>query len=97
MIWAASGHINIAKLLLEVLPPELASIGDPEETATEYMHYRQFFSIWELFDRVQEVEAAEIQGGMTKDTRIAWLNDYSVCFFSVGATCHLPNILPVLD
>lgn len=61
-----------------MLPPELASIGDPEETATEYMHYRQFFAIWELFDRVLEVEAAEIQGGMTKDTRMAWLNDYKV-------------------
>jgi nuclear pore complex protein Nup107 len=56
----------------------LASIGDPEETATEYMHYRQFFTIWELFDRVAEVEAAEGQGGMTKDSRTAWLNDYKV-------------------
>ena len=61
-----------------MLPTELSSIGDPEESATEYMHYRQFFTIWELYDRVMDVEAAEIQGGMTKDTRIAWLNDYKV-------------------
>jgi nuclear pore complex protein Nup107 len=74
------GNVNVAKLLLDDLPPELASIGDPEEIVTEYMHYRQFFTIWQLFDRIVEVEALEIQGRMTKDTRMAWLEDYSVCF-----------------
>ena len=28
------------------LPPELASIDEPEEIATNYLHYHQFFLIW---------------------------------------------------
>jgi nuclear pore complex protein Nup107 len=59
-----------------MLPPELASIGDPER-AVEYLHYRQFFTIWETLDRVVECQALEVLP-MNKDTRVAWLKDYQV-------------------
>ena len=60
-----------------MLPLELASISESEEHATEYMHYRQFFNIWETLARVVECQALEVQH-MNKDTRAAWLKDYMV-------------------
>ncbi|KAH7921000.1 nuclear pore protein 84/107 [Leucogyrophana mollusca] len=70
-----SGRVNLARSLLEMLPRELASIDEPEERATEYLHYRQFFNIWETLDRVVECQSLEVSL-MNKDTRVAWLNDY---------------------
>ncbi|KZP13590.1 hypothetical protein FIBSPDRAFT_797582 [Athelia psychrophila] len=70
-----SGRIQVAQLLLQMLPLELASISEPEETATEYLHYRQFFNIWETLARVVECQALEVQV-MSKDTKAAWLKDY---------------------
>ena len=67
----------MAKTVIELLPPELGSIRDPEELATEYMHYRQLFMVWETLKRVVECEALEVPQ-MTKDTRAAWLSDYKV-------------------
>lgn len=64
-----------------MLPLELASISEPEETATEYLHYRQFFNIWETLARVVECQALEVQV-MSKDTKAAWLKDYVVSDFS---------------
>jgi nuclear pore complex protein Nup107 len=64
-----------------MLPPELASFSEPEERATEYLHYRQFFVIWETLDRVVECESIEVLN-MNKDTRLAWLKDYKV--FALG-------------
>ena len=69
----------MAKSVLELLPPELSSIKDPEERSNEYIHYRQFFQVWETLDRVVECQALEVPQ-MTKDTRAAWLSDYTVRF-----------------
>ncbi|KAI0086032.1 nuclear pore protein 84/107 [Irpex rosettiformis] len=69
------GRLKVAKSLLEVLPTELASIREPEERSVEYMHYRQFFMVWETLNRVVETQALEVPQ-MTKETRAAWLSDY---------------------
>lgn len=69
------GRLQLAKNLLEMLPPELGTLQDPEDQATEYMHYRQFFGVWETFARVVECQALE-QPQMNKETRVAWLDDY---------------------
>jgi len=61
-----------------MLPRELAAIDEPEDRATEYLHYRQFFNIWELFDRVVQCQSLQLSL-MNKDTRAAWLSDYKVC------------------
>ena len=39
----ARGRVNVARLLLYMLPPELAVISTPEERVAEYLDYRQFF------------------------------------------------------
>jgi nuclear pore complex protein Nup107 len=67
----------LARGLLDMLPRELASIDEPEERATEYLHYRQFFNVWSHLDRVVECQSSEASL-MNKDTRIAWLKDYKV-------------------
>ncbi|KAH7886730.1 nuclear pore protein 84/107 [Phlebopus sp. FC_14] len=54
-----AGRVGLARNLLEILPRELASIDEPEERATEYLHYRQFFNVWELLDRVVECQSLE--------------------------------------
>ncbi|KAI1789328.1 nuclear pore protein 84/107 [Ganoderma leucocontextum] len=69
------GRIQLSKTLLDMLPPELGSLTEPEDQATEYMHYRQFFNVWELLARVVETQVLE-QPQMNKDTRAAWLSDY---------------------
>jgi len=43
-----------------VLPPELASIDEPEAIVTEYLHYRQFFLIWDAIACVVEWQAQEV-------------------------------------
>ncbi|KAI9454791.1 nuclear pore protein 84/107 [Boletus coccyginus] len=70
-----SGRVALARGLLDMLPHELASIDEPEERATEYLHYTQFFSVWGLLDRVVECQSLEVSL-MNKDTRGAWLKDY---------------------
>lgn len=77
--FTGSGRIQVAQLLLRMLPLELASISEPEERATEYLHYRQFFNIWETLARIVECQALEVQV-MSKDTRAAWIKDYTVSF-----------------
>ena len=62
--------------MLDILPEELASIGEPEDIATEYMHYRQLFLVWDLFERVADVSGIEIASELTKDAKLAWLNEY---------------------
>ncbi|KAF9221187.1 hypothetical protein BS17DRAFT_846289 [Gyrodon lividus] len=71
----SSGRVALARSLLDMLPRELASIDEPEDRATEYLHYRQFFNVWGLLERVIECQSLEVSL-MNKDTRIAWLNDY---------------------
>jgi nuclear pore complex protein Nup107 len=73
----ASGRLHHAKSLLDQLPVEIATVREPEELATEYLHYRQFFSIWETLDRIVECQSLE-RPDMNKDTRLAWLKDYGV-------------------
>ena len=69
--------------MLSLLPPELGSIREPDVQATEYMHYRQFFMVWESLDRVVECQALEAPQ-MTIDTRAAWLSDYKVRGYHVS-------------
>lgn len=67
----------MARLLLDLLPPELAAISTPEERAAEYLDYRQFFIAWETLERVAECQS--LQAPQTsRDTRAAWLRDYTV-------------------
>ena len=67
----------MARLLLDLLPPELAAISTPEERAAEYLDYRQFFIAWETLERVAECQS--LQAPQTsRDTRGAWLRDYAV-------------------
>ncbi|KAJ6620333.1 107-domain-containing protein [Mycena sp. CBHHK59/15] len=70
-----SGRVQVAQKLLVILPLELASISEPEERATEYLHYRQFFIIWDTLERVIECQALETPQ-MNRNTRAAWLEDY---------------------
>ncbi|KAI0338793.1 hypothetical protein BDW22DRAFT_1362509 [Trametopsis cervina] len=69
------GRLALAKSVIDLLPPSLASLRAPEERAVEYMHYRQFFSVWEALERVGETLRLEVPQ-MSKDTRVAWLGDY---------------------
>ena len=71
-----TGNIYVARGMLDILPEELASIGEPEDIATEYMHYRQLFLVWDLFERVTDVSGIEIASELTKDAKLAWLNEY---------------------
>ncbi|KAG1769091.1 nuclear pore protein 84/107 [Suillus placidus] len=71
-----AGRVSLAKNLVEMLPRELASIDQPEERATEYLHYRQFFAIWDSLDRVVECQSLKVSI-MNRDTRAAWLSDYT--------------------
>lgn len=67
----------MARLLLDMLPPELAAITTPEERAAEYLDYRQFFIAWETVERVMECQTLEAPQ-MSRDTRATWLEDYGV-------------------
>ena len=67
----------MARLLLDMLPPELAAISMPEERAAEYLDYRQFFIAWETLERVAECQALEAPQ-MSRDTQAKWLRDYTV-------------------
>jgi len=64
-------------MLLDMLPPELAAIGTPEERAAEYMDYRQFFIAWGTLERVTECQALEAPQ-TSRDARLTWLKDYGV-------------------
>lgn len=47
----------------------------------EFLHYRQFFAVWEVIERVGEVrrmgEGMQVQG-VTRETRGEWVRDYEV-------------------
>jgi nuclear pore complex protein Nup107 len=73
----ARGRVNVARLLLDMLPPELAAIGTPEERAAEYLDYRQFFIAWETLERVTECQTLEAPQ-TSRNTHAAWLKDYGV-------------------
>ena len=67
----------MARLLLDMLPPELAAISTPEERAAEYLDYRQFFIAWETLERVTECQTLEAPQ-MSRNTQAAWVKDYGV-------------------
>ena len=67
----------MARLLLDMLPPELAAISTPEERSAEYLDYRHFFIAWETVERVMECQALEAPQ-MSRDTRATWVKDYGV-------------------
>ncbi|KAH9940156.1 nuclear pore protein 84/107 [Epithele typhae] len=69
------GRVQVAKNLLDMLPPELGTLPEPEDEATEFMHYRQFFAVWDSLARVGECAALE-QPQMNKESRASWLGDY---------------------
>lgn len=73
----ARGRVNVARLLLDMLPPELAAIDTPEERAAEYLDYRQFFIAWETLERATECQALEAPQ-VSRDTRATWIRDYGV-------------------
>jgi len=75
-----AGRLQVGKSLLGMLPAELSAISDPEERATEYLHYRQFFNVWETLDRVVECQALEVSG-MSSDERRTWSDDYKASVF----------------
>ena len=72
-----SGRVQLAQTLLGMLPSELAAFSEPEEQATEYLHYRQFFTIWDTLARVVEYQALEVSQ-MNRERKLAWLVDYRV-------------------
>ena len=76
--WPASGRVNLARQLLDMLPHDLASINEPEHRATEYLHYRQFFNVWELIDKVVQCQSLQVSL-VNKDARATWLSNYRVC------------------
>lgn len=69
-----SGRIALAQELLGMLPAALSSIAEPEEHATEYMHYRQFFMVWDVLERVVDVGTTEEP--RTRDEREGWEAEY---------------------
>ncbi|PPQ72703.1 hypothetical protein CVT24_012914 [Panaeolus cyanescens] len=74
----ASGRIQPARSLLGLLPPELAEIPEPEEIATEYLHYRQLFVIWDTIEAINDSQAKEalfVSGG-SRDAKNAWIAEY---------------------
>ena len=74
---SAAGRIQLAQSLLELLPIELGSIPEPEEKATEYLHYRQFFTVWDVLESVVECQSQDVPG-LDRERKTAWLNRYRV-------------------
>ncbi|EKM74849.1 hypothetical protein AGABI1DRAFT_80653 [Agaricus bisporus var. burnettii JB137-S8] len=72
----ASGRVHLAQKLLEMVPSDLAVMSEPEDRATEYLHYRQFFVIWEILEKVVECEAMNVPGGLSNEEYATWLNQY---------------------
>ncbi|KAG2111123.1 hypothetical protein DEU56DRAFT_905551 [Suillus clintonianus] len=58
--YLGAGRVLLAKNLVEMLPRELPSIDQPEERATEYLNFRQFFTIQDSLDRVMECQNLEV-------------------------------------
>ncbi|KAH9475030.1 Nucleoporin nup107 [Psilocybe cubensis] len=74
------GRTHPAQKLLLLLPEELAAIAEPEEMATEYMHYRQFFGIWDVFKQIVECQAMENSithgRGASREEKARWIAEY---------------------
>jgi nuclear pore complex protein Nup107 len=74
---SAAGRIQLAQSLLDLLPSELTSIPEPEENATEYLHYRQFFVIWDTLASVVECQSQNVPA-LDRERKAVWLNRYRV-------------------
>jgi len=71
----AAGRIQLAQSLLELFPNELTSFPEPEEKATEYLHYRQFFVIWDTLASVVECQSQNVPG-LDRERKVVWLKKY---------------------
>lgn len=71
-----TGKVYVARDLFDALPERLLSIDGPEDVATEYMHYQQLFHVWDLFERIANVAEVKITNELTKDAKVALLNEY---------------------
>ncbi|KAF8343281.1 hypothetical protein F5887DRAFT_1214057 [Amanita rubescens] len=65
-------RLKLAQCVLDMLPAGLAGISEPEERATEYPHYRQFFLALEIDMDMSRIGSI----GASRETRAAWLSDY---------------------
>ncbi|KAK7682153.1 hypothetical protein QCA50_014740 [Cerrena zonata] len=71
------GRLLLAKKFLDGLPKDLNSLREPEAPATEFLHYRQLFMVWEVLDRVVECQGLE-KPHMAVQTKADWLQDYKL-------------------
>lgn len=71
-----AGRTKLARHTLDSLPQEFMTISEPEEVATEYQDYSQFFLIWDTLDRIAETAAAEPT--LSRESKAAWLKGYKV-------------------
>jgi len=75
----ARGRVKLAQGFVDSLPGELANVGEPEENATEYLHYRQFFVVWEGLERVVECEGRGASFGLSTGNvqgKREWMVEY---------------------
>lgn len=71
------------------------TISEPEEVATEYQDYSQFFLIWDTLDRIAETAAAEPT--LSRESKAAWLKSYKVLHslvFTERAVLKQPFLSP---
>ncbi|KAI5120989.1 hypothetical protein M0805_000450 [Coniferiporia weirii] len=75
------GKVQAARALLTLLPAQLKLVSAEGEFAgmhsTEFVHYLQFFAIWDLFERISEVQLDEASR-TTKGAKESWLNGYKI-------------------
>ncbi|KAH8111554.1 107-domain-containing protein [Phellopilus nigrolimitatus] len=73
------GKVQAAKVLLTLLPAQLKLMpiadGFARTHGAEYVHYLQFFAVWDLFDRIVEAQLGE-SACTTKGARENWLAGY---------------------
>jgi hypothetical protein len=81
----ASGRIKLAQSVLELLPAQLAGISEPEERATEYLHYRQFFVVWDSLERVVAFQALEVDMDISRIGRLP----FPICFACTQSSSRL--------
>jgi len=55
----------------------LAVISEPEDFATEYLHFRQFFLVWETLEKIYESQSTWGRG-LTVDEKPTWVAEYRV-------------------
>lgn len=71
-----AGRTQLARSLLDALPKQFMTIREPEEEATEFQDYSQFFLIWDTLNMIAETAAAEPT--LSRESKAAWLKGYKV-------------------